>query len=457
MREPLSLFPGDDVLGLMTDFYELTMVAGYWSTGHMPRATFEAFVRALPPNRQYLLTAGLEQAVHYLLNLQFTGRDIDWLRSLDEFRHVKPGFWNYLRAFRFDGDVWAVPEGTVIFGGEPLVRIAASLPVAQLVETYLLTTLNVQTLIATKAARICDAAEGRPVVDFGARRAHGPQAGLLAARASFIGGCVGTSNVHAARTLGIKPVGTQAHSWIMSYDDEFQAFQAYADVFPQNTICLIDTYDTMEGARTAARLGHVLKGVRLDSGDLVQLSHKVRCVLDEAGLNHVKIVGSSDLNEFTIREMLAAGARIDLFGVGTDMVTSKDQPALSVVYKLVEIEKDGAPRPVVKLSAGKATLGGAKQLFRFHDGSGRFCRDVLAKADETLEGGEALMVPVIHSGKLVAELPDLTAIRQRAQQQIGSLPPHLREFRGLADYPVGLSDGLRRVQENPVQGVQYDI
>lgn len=448
MERSGSLFPTDEVIGLITDFYELTMSAGYWSADHNRRATFEAFVRVLPENRQYLIAAGLEQAVHYLLNLHFTAEQIRYLRGLDAFKHVETGFWDYLGRFRFGGDLWAVAEGTIIFAGEPVVRVQGSLIECQLVETYLLTSLNIQTLVATKASRVCFSARGRPVIDFGARRAHGPQAGLLAARASYIGGCVATSNVYAAKTLGIRPVGTQAHSWIMSFDSEQAAFEAYAEVFPENTICLIDTYDTAEGARRAVKLGRLLKGVRLDSGDLVKLSGQVRRILDEAGLADVKIVASSDLNEYTIREMLDRQAPIDLFGVGTDMVTSKDAPALSIVYKLVEIADSGGDlRVVSKFSAEKATLGGAKQVFRRLDEKGKFCGDVVGLANEQIEG-ERLLWQVIAEGRLVGECPTLEAVRKRASEQLARLPSHLRELRGTAYYPVEFSARLTSAQRS---------
>ncbi len=442
MHEPQSLFPPQEAMGLMTDFYELTMAGGYFSLGHNPKAIFEAFVRTLPINRQFLLTAGLEQALHYLLNVRFGAEQINWLRSNDVFRNVDDRFWDYLADFRFRGDVWAVPEGTVVFSNEPLLRVEGSLIECQLLETYLLTSLNIQTLVATKSARICRAAEGRPVVDFGARRAHGPHASLLASRASYIGGCVGTSNVYAAQVLGIKAVGTQAHSWIMSFDSEQIAFDKYAKVFPDNAICLIDTYDTIEGAKKASKLGDKLKAVRLDSGDLVRLSKRVRKLLDELGLNDVKIIASSDLNEYTIADMLASGAQIDFFGVGTDMVTSKDAPALSVVYKLVEIEKGGKMQPVRKFSSDKATFGGAKQIFRRKIGQ-KFAGDIVGLAEEDI-GGEMLLKKVISEGELVSELPCLDEIRNYASDQLACLPAHLFALRGHCYYPVEFSERLLR-------------
>lgn len=438
----------EDAVSLITDFYELTMAAGYFTSGHNPRAVFEAFIRTLPINRQFLLAAGLEQIVYYLLNIRFTPEQIDWLRSIPVFRHVDSRFWEYLVDFKFTGDLWAVPEGTVVFSNEPLLRIEAPILECQIFETYILTVLNAQTLMATKAARIVQAAQGRPVVDFGPRRAHGPQAGLFLARASYIAGCAGTSNVYAAYLLGLRPVGTQAHSWIMSFSDEQEAFRVYSEIFPENTICLIDTYDTIEGAKRAARLGKLLKGVRLDSGNIIELSKKVRRILDDAGLKDVKIVVSSDLNEYVIDEILRAGAPVDLFGVGTDMATSKDCPALSIVYKLVAIEDDrGKLRPVRKLSSDKITYGGAKQIFRNYDPeSGKCSSDTIACADEELEG-KRLLVKIIENGRLVAPLPSLSDIREYAGSQIRSLPSHLLSLRGSAYYPVRLSERLVRINE----------
>ncbi len=446
MKEEIarSFFPREDSLGLMTDFYELTMAGGYFTAKHNPRAVFEAFVRALPTNRQFLLALGLEQLVHYLLNIRFTDDQINWLRSMKVFDRVDPLFWDYLRGFKFTGDLWAVPEGTIIFANEPVVRIEAPLIECQLFETYLLTTLNIQTIIATKSARIVHAARGRPVIDFGARRAHGPQASLLAARASYIAGCFGTSNTYAAYLLGLQPLGTQAHSWIMSFEDEEKAFRIYADIFPENTICLIDTYDTIEGAKRSAKLGKLLRGVRLDSGNIVKLSKKVRKILDDAGLKDVKIVASSDLNEYTIEEMLRQGAPIDFFGVGTDMVTSKDAPALSIVYKLVAIEdKNGNINPVRKLSADKISVGGVKQIFR-EIISGKFEKDIIGLADENIKG-EKLMVKVIENGKLIIDLPSLSQIRSYVREQLTLLPEHLFALRGQAVYPIQFSDRLMEV------------
>ncbi|MBN1343907.1 MAG: nicotinate phosphoribosyltransferase [Phycisphaerae bacterium] len=433
----------------MTDLYQLTMAAGYFHNGlHERRACFEAFVRGLPPNRSYLIAAGLEQVLHYLTNLRFTDEQVGWLKDQAPFQGISPAFFEYLRQMRFACDVWAMPEGSVFFPGEPILRITGDLIQSQLVETYVLTCLTIQVLVASKAARIVWAARGRPVVDFGARRAHGPMAGLLAARAALIGGCAGTSLVEAARRLGVRAVGTQAHSWVMSFEDEQEAFLRYADLFGPHTVCLIDTYDTIAGARKAVAVGKDLSGVRLDSGDLVSLSKQVRQVLDEAGLRHTKIVASGDLNEFRIAELLDRGAPIDLFGVGTEMVTSHDAPALSLVYKLVESEdKAGVMAPRIKQSAAKATLAGAKQVYRQYQASGAMTGDLLARDGEQASGAP-LLAQVMRCGKLQMAAPGIQRLSDRARDQIAALPPELRELSSAAPYSVTVSEALRSLQPN---------
>jgi nicotinate phosphoribosyltransferase len=447
MRQPESLFPSKAALPLMTDLYELTMAAGYFAADKHDTVAFEAFVRVLPTNRSHLVIAGLEQALQYILDLRFGNEAIEWLRAQPQFAQVPAGFFEYLRGFQFCGDVWAAPEGTVVFAGEPLVRVEGNLIEAQILETYLLTCLNLQTLVASKAARIVMAAQGRPVVDFGARRAHGPQAGLLAARGAIIGGCAGTSNVEAARLLGVPAVGTMAHSWIMAFGDEAEAFRAFHEVFPEHTTCLIDTYDTPRGAEIAAQaLGPRLQGVRLDSGNLLDLSRQVRRILDENGCRQAKITASSDLNEFAITDLLAAGAPIDAFGVGTDMVTSRDAPALSVVYKMAARQETGGQwRAVVKRSRDKATLGGRKQVWRRHGPDGLADHDVMGLADEQM-GGEPLLQQYIVGGRLVADLPKAPQIAERTRQQIAALPTGARNLRGGFAYAVQISERLRAEQ-----------
>ena len=445
-RRPRPLFLTDENMALATDLYELTMAAGYFEAGRNERSSFELFVRDLPPNRGYLVVAGLEQVVHFLRNIRFGNEAIAYLRGLPVFRNVGDAFFDYLRSFRFSGDLEAMPEGTVAFPGEPLLTVTAPLIEAQVVETYLLSTVNYQTLVATKAARVVEAARGRSVVDFGSRRAHGPQAGLLAARASYIGGCVGTSNVLAGQQLGIPVFGTQAHSWVMSFPTEREAFETYRRVFPDHAIFLLDTYETLAAARTVAALGPGTSGVRLDSGDLVALSRQVRRILDQAGLRSVKILASGDLNEYVIADILRRGARIDSFGVGTELVTSRDAPALGGVYKLVEQHLPEGPVPRMKQSTDKHTYPGRKQVFRQFDSRGRCRRDIIALADESLEG-EPLVVPVMRGGQLIADLPPLEAARARAADGLAKLPPRYRRLENPPRYPVRWSRSLEALRK----------
>src|SRR5580692_6368798 len=354
-------------LGLSTDLYQLTMAAGYFEAGKLEeRATFELFVRRLPHNRNFVLAAGLAQAVEYLLNLRYTAEEIDYLRALPQFAHASSGFFDYLAALRFTGDLFAVPEGTPLFANEPFLTLRAPLVEAQIPETYLLATIGFQSMIATKAARMVKAALGRSVVEFGTRRAHSPEAGVFAGRASYIGGCGGTSNTEAGMRFGVPVFGTAAHSWVMSFPHETIAFEQLQKLLGESTVYLIDSYDTLEGARRAAALGRPLWGVRLDSGNLVTLAPAVRKILDDAGLPETKIMATGDLNEYKIHELVAARAPIDVFGVGTELSTSADAPTLGVVYKMVELEDAGNHRRyTAKLSEDKHTLPGSKQVFRF--------------------------------------------------------------------------------------------
>jgi nicotinate phosphoribosyltransferase len=442
-RTVKSLFPGEQRLGLLTDLYELTMAAAYWSAGLAGnRATFDLFFRELPPHRSYMVTAGLEQVVHYLLNLRFSQSDISYLRSQPVFAYAPSGWYDALRSLRFTGDVWAIPEGTVVFPKEPLMRVTAPAMEAQLAETYLLTSLAFQTSVASKAARLVTAARGRSVVDFGSRRAHGPQAGLLAARASFIGGCSGTSNTAAAEQLGIQPVGTMAHSWIMAFEDEREAFRHFAAVFPERATFLIDTYDTIEGARNAVRCGAKAAAVRLDSGDFIALSKQVRRILDEAGWRDVTIFASGDLNEYKIENLLAAHSPIDSFGVGTELVTVADAPSLGVVYKLVDFEGTRDHSGRIKLSAHKQTYPGLKQVFRDSEYDGKFRRDMIGLASESLAGEPLLQLVVTH-GKLVSPMPPLQQIQQHCRNQLERLPAPLLALERRTTYPVEISFALQ--------------
>jgi nicotinate phosphoribosyltransferase len=436
-----SLFPQERALGLLTDLYELTMAAGYHAHGMADQvATFELWVRRLPECRNYLVAAGLEQAAHYLTHLSFSSEQIDYLRRHPAFANVPASWFERLAAFQFDGDLCAIPEGTIVFAGEPLLRVTAPMMAAQLVETYLITTITMQTLIASKAARVASAAGDRAVIDFGSRRAHGPQAGLLAARSSYIGGCQGTSNTEAARILDIPAVGTQAHSWVMAFGDEIEAFRAFGQTFPSASTMLIDTFDTLQGARNALAAGVPLQAVRLDSGDLGELSKAVRKILDDAGRTDVQIVASGDLNEYRIRDLLAAGSPIDVFGVGTELVTSRDDPSLNTVYKLVEQETPEGPVGRFKLSTAKKTYPYAKQIFRTY-GDGQFRGDVIARATEKLDG-EALLTPVLEHGRLLAPLPSVQQCQKRFLEQRRQLPPEFLSLERSAPYPVRVSDEL---------------
>lgn len=399
---------------LYTDLYQLTMSAGYWMSGKTGEtATFELFVRRLPPNRDYLVVCGLEQAIEYLTGLRFLDREIVYLKTLPQFEQTPPGFWDYLADFRFTGDLFAVPEGTVLFSGEPILTVRAPLIEAQIPETYLLSTIGFQTLIASKAARILTAAAGRDVVEFGSRRAHAPEAGCLAGRAAFLAGCAGTSNVEAGMRFAVPVFGTAAHSWILSFGDELLAFRKLQELLGTRTVQLIDTYDTIKGARNAVSLGKPLWGVRLDSGDLLKLSNEVRQILDEAGMSETKIMATNDLDENTIAALVAAGAPIDVFGVGTSLATSFDAPALSAVYKLVEIETLGQTRYASKHSEGKRSLPGAKQVFRLPD------RDIVGLQSETQPpGAERLLRQVIASGQAIVDEKNIRRIQEYARRQI---------------------------------------
>lgn len=459
--------------GLTTDLYELAMAAAYFDNEIKQRAVFELFVRRLPEHRSYLIAAGLEQALDYLSTVSFAEDQIDYVRKHPSFQNVSAGFFDYLARFRFTGDVWAIPEGTAVFGMEPLLRVTAPIIEAQIVETFLLSTINFQTMIASKAARIVTAAKGRSVIEFGTRRAHGTEAGLFAARAAYIGGCIGTSNVEAGHLFGVPTFGTLAHSFIMSFDREDDAFRAFLKVFPKTATVLVDTYDTIEAVRRLARdFGPAIAAVRLDSGDLLELSKQVRRILDEAGMTETKIFASSDLNENRIADLISRGAEIDSFGVGTELATSYDSPALSGVYKLAAIEEDGRVTGRIKLSHDKASYPGSKQVWRFADEAGKYVSDLITFADEEppsmaqpgLIGSlRPLLVPVMKQGNVVdgfaaasgdsahkqspvhardASFARLNEARTRAAQEIRRLPDDLLPLHSEATYRVVFSDRL---------------
>lgn len=423
--DPLAVCPSD--LALATDLYQLTMAAVYHRHAGDRQASFELFVRRLPPRRNFLVFAGLEQALASLLALRFDGAQVEYLRSLPPFADHEDGFFERLRDFRFSGHVEAMPEGTVFFPHEPVLRVTGSLIEAQLAETLLLATINFQTAVASKAARIRLAAGDEvQLAEFGSRRAHGPQAGVWAARAAVLGGFDATSNVLAGQRLGIPLVGTMAHSFILAFESEAEAFRHYRDVFPEHTILLVDTYDTLQGVRRALELGMPFDGVRLDSGDIAALARQVRRLLDEGGRRDVRIFVSGDMDENRIRRLLADGAPIDAFGVGTQIATSADAPFVPGIYKLVEVELGSERVARRKRSSGKAMYAGRKQVLRTVQ-DGRWIGDRLVPVDRQPGTEEqALLQSVLEDGRIVRPLPDLATSRRRCRAEVAALPPSLR-------------------------------
>jgi nicotinate phosphoribosyltransferase len=406
------------------------MAAGYFAAGkHEETGTFELTVRRLPRNRDFVLMAGLHRAIDYLVNLGFEADEIEYLKGLPNFRNAPAAFWDYLRDFRFTGDVFAVPEGSVVYAGQPVVNVRAPLIEGQIPETYLLSAITFETLIASKAARIVHAAAGRDVVEFGTRRAHTPEAGVLGARAAYIGGCAGTSNTLAGYLFGIPVMGTAAHSWVLSFATERQAFERLQQLLGDKTIQLLDTCDTLEAAKLVGEMGGPLWGVRLDSGDFLELSREVRRILPNA-----KIMASGDLDETKIADLVAKGAPIDAFGVGTELAVSGDAPSMGTVYKLVEIETGGIVRQTAKRSPEKSTLPGAKQLFRYPE------YDLLALTDECAAGSKAMLEPWILGGNLIRPLPTAEEIRERAKANLAQWPS--------GDRRTELSVELRELNES---------
>lgn len=429
-------------MALFTDLYEITMAQAYFKTGNV-KATFELFVRRLPPNRGYLITAGLEDVCNYLLNLRFEKDDLEFLEE----KGFEKDFLEFLSRIRFTGDMWAMPEGELVFQNEPIIRITAPIIEAQLLETFIINAINFQTLIATKASRIVNSARGRQVIDFGSRRAHGIDAGLKAARASYIGGCIGTSNVLAGKLYGIPIFGTMAHSYIEAFPSEKEAFKSWLMIWGTDTVLLIDTYDTLRGVKNAIEAVEELtgkkelKGVRMDSGDMLSLSKKVRKILDEAGFNSTKIFVSSGLDEYVIDDYLSKGAQIDVFGVGSSLVTSDDAPKTDIVYKLVESQEGDKLVARMKIAEGeKETLPGAKQVFRVEK-DGKYIKDVLGLSTERVEG-RAMLVQIFKDGELVYKLPKLDEIRDKARAELEKLPEEYKRIRNPAAYPVEVSESI---------------
>jgi nicotinate phosphoribosyltransferase len=422
---------------LSTDLYQLTMMAGYVQSGFTGLATFELFVRRLPPHRKYLLCAGLAEAIEYLEGLRFSADDIAYLRTVPDLRGTEPSFFDeYLANFRFTGDVHAMPEGTVAFDDEPLVQVTAPLPEAQLVETALLAIVSFQTSVASRTSRVVRAAEGRPVIEFGARRAHGPESAAFAARAAYLAGCVATSNLEAGRRWNIPVSGTMAHSWVLAHASEKEAFTSFATLYGDRAVLLIDTYDTVAAVDRIIAAGLRPAAVRLDSGDLASLARAVRARLDRAGLHETRIFGSGDLDEHRIGELVRSGTPFDGFGVGSAISAVTDLPSLSAVYKLVAIQRDGAWCPVMKRSSGKATLPGRKQVWRRLDGPSAQ-GDVIALQDEPPPPhARPLLVPVMKQGRRCTSLETLEQARARAQASVSEMPPDVVEIEGDRRYAV---------------------
>jgi nicotinate phosphoribosyltransferase len=471
-------------LTLLTDMYELTMVGGYLINGkENQRANFDYFFRRIPDEGGYCIAAGLEQVIDYIRNIRFTSEDLAYLEGLGVFPEK---VFRYLEQFHFTGDLFAVPEGTIIFPYEPIIRVTAPLPEAQLIESALLNIMNFQTLIATKASRVCTAAEGDPVIEFGLRRAHGPDAAIGAARAAFIGGAQGTSNVLAGKLFDIPVRGTVAHSWVESFPSELDAFRAYCQVYPKDCLLLVDTYDTLKsGIPNAIKIGKELraqgkgelKGIRLDSGDLAYLSKEARKMLDREGFEGVKIFASSDLDEWIIESIKKQGGRIDTWGVGTKLVTAYSTPALGGVYKLTAIEENGRMQPKIKLSDNpeKITNPGLKKVIRFFDDSNLMRGDIMFLEEELLEAKplrgyhsiipniskvypfqfsrQELLVPIFQGGRLVYPLPFLKKIQENRQRNLEQLGFEFKRFKNPHIYHVSLSKQLMKTKKDLLEEV----
>jgi nicotinate phosphoribosyltransferase len=433
--------------GLLTDLYELTMAAGYLQTRFDAKATFELFVRHLPPKRNFLVAAGLEQALDFLEHVRFTADEISFLRKHPVFCNIRDEFFDYLATFRFTGDVWAMPEGSLAFPGEPLLRVVAPIIEGQIMETYLLATLSYQTMIASKAARVVTAAQGRQVVEFGARRAHGSQASLLAARAAAIGGCEGTSNVLAGQQFGMNTYGTQAHSWVMAHENEREAFAHFLDAFPGHSVLLLDTYDVRSALKTILKMGRKPAGVRLDSGDLAKDSRWVRRELDSVGWKDVKIFASGDLDEYRIKKLIAQGGAIDAFGVGTSLATPGDAPHLNLIYKLVEVERAGEVYEAAKLSAAKVTYPGRKQVLRYSNSKGQYISDKITLDGEPSNGSEPMLIEVMRGGRRTAPAESISVLRGRCINGLARLPQKFLQINRSAVYPVRYSQRLKTMLE----------
>jgi len=432
---------------IMTDLYELTMAASYFEQEMFAPATFSLMVREYPPNRSYLVCAGLDPLLDYLESFHFRPDDLEYLEQTSLFPDK---FLQFLETLRFTGEVRAIPEGRLAFCDEPLVEITAPVMQAQLVETFVINSINLPTLVATKASRCHYAAGERRLVDFSLRRTHGMDAGLMVARSSFIGGFIGTSNVQAGKIYGLPIYGTMAHSYVESFDREIESFRAFAKSFPDNTVLLIDTYDTLAGARKAVTVagemrqaGQSLRAVRLDSGDMVQLSKEVRKIFDDSGFPEVRIFASGGFDEFKIQKILTSGAIIDAFGVGTKMGVSADAPYLNMAYKMVMYNG----RPVMKLSSGKVSLAGPKQVFRQRDKKGFFKGDLIGLLEEEVADSESLLETVMKDGKRLYPQQPLPNIQEVFRDEFSELPETYKDLEGNPSYPVKITPRLQALQD----------
>lgn len=473
---------------MLCDFYELSMANGYFETPLRDRITyFDVFFRRVPDGGGFAIAAGLEQVIDYIQNLHFTEEDIAYLRGKSGFTEE---FLDYLRTFQFTGDIWAVPEGTPIFPGEPILTVRAPAVQAQFIETYLLLELNHQSLIATKANRIVRAAAGRPVAEFGSRRAQGASGAILGARASYIAGCAGTACVQADRDYGVPATGTMAHSWVQMFPDEYTAFKTYCELYPHNATLLVDTYNVLRsGVPNAIRVfKEVLEpqgisqcGIRIDSGDLAYLSRKARKMLDAAGLYQCKIVASNSLDEYLIRDLLLQGAKLDSFGVGERMITSKSDPVFGCVYKLAAIEdENGRIIPKIKISenASKITTPHFKKVYRLYDNeSGEAFADVMCLYDEVIDDtkpielfdpentwkkkhfsnftAKSILEPIFRGGKLVYRVPTIEEARDYCDRQIRRLWEEVKRFENPHRYYVDLSPKLWRIKNDMLEEMRH--
>jgi nicotinate phosphoribosyltransferase len=438
-------------LSLLVDLYELTMAQCYFVYRKDARATFDLFVRQLPQSRSYLIAAGLQDILNYIKNLKFGPEDIDYLKRQKIFSQ---NFLKYLSEFKFRGDIWAMPEGTVFFADEPVIRLTGPVIEAQIIESFFLNTINLQAMIASKASRVVAAAQKKKVFDFSLRRTHGSDAGIKVSRSSYIAGFDGTATVLAGKLYGIPIVGTMAHSFVMSFKQEIDSFLAYATTFPGRTILLVDTYNTKKGIENAVTVGLYLKekkyrlqGIRLDSGDIVYWSKLARKMLNSAGLNYVNIVASGNLDEFKIKDLLKQGACLDSFGVGTNMGTSIDAPSLDVIYKISEItNEEGNFLPTMKLSSRKVTYPGRKQVFRIQDRKGRFIKDILG-LDKEDSPGKSLLIKVVDKGKIIYKCPSLENIRSFAEKNLSRFPDRMKDIDTKYRYPVIISKRLAQLRK----------